>query len=284
MVRLGGKSNPRTDALLERNQKSTFRVDRREIDDLKSTSEDHVNTLNASFTAYISSNVQNDDIFSHIEFEDPVYYEAFCVPQSSDGMIQVGKKGRAVGKHYLLDQWCAGWDAGIFKNHPHILQASEIWNMSLSLRTARLGQWEQAIWKEQVEHIADTGKQYNDCQSRLYRKFNEKVSALLKTKRIIGCTTTAAAKYGDNIQAATPGILLVEEAGEILESHVLTSMGKHANQLILIGDHQYVNVPVTISTNLTPLQLNLQAAPPKSKRLQAHSGKGQWLRLEQISL
>ena len=277
MVRLGGKSNPKTDALAARNQRSTFRMggnDWGEIKNLKSMSEIHVNTLETSFAGYISSNVQNDHIMDHIEFEDSIYYQAFCVPQSSDGMIQVGKKGRAVGKHYLLDQWCAGWDAGIFKKHPHILQASDIWNMSLSLRTARLDLWKQAIWKEQVEHIADVGKEYNNCQFRLDRKFNEKLGALLKTKRIIGCTTTAAAKYVDDIQAATPEILLVEEAGEILESHILTSMGRNAKQLILIGDHKYANPTVTISTNLTPLQLNLQAAPPQSKPLQAHCRKG----------
>lgn len=55
-----------------------------------------------------------------------------------------------------------------------------------------------------------------------------------------GCTTTAAAKYREDINAAEPDILLVEEAGEILESHILTAMGRSTKQLILIGDHQYV--------------------------------------------
>ena len=280
MVRLGGKTNPKTDALAARNQRSKFKLgwnDWGEIRDLESMSEAHVKTLKTSFTGYISSNVRNDDIMDHIEFEDPIYYEAFRVPQSSDDMIQVGKQGRAVEKHYLLDQWRIGRDAGMFKKDPHILQASDIWNMSLSLRTARLDLWKRAIWKEQVEQIADAGEEYNNCQSRLDRKFNEKLGALLKTKRIIGCTTTAAAKYVEDIQAATPGILLVEEAGEIMESHVLTSMGRSANQLILIGDHKYAIPPVTISTNLTPLQLNLQAAPPQSKPLQAHCRKGRWI-------
>ena len=33
-------------------------------------------------------------------------------------------------------------------------------------------------------------------------------------------------------------LVLVEEAGEILEAHILTSLGPHTQQLILIGDHQ----------------------------------------------
>jgi superfamily I DNA and/or RNA helicase len=56
--------------------------------------------------------------------------------------------------------------------------------------------------------------------------------------RIIGCTTTAAAKYAVELQAAAPGVVLVEEAGEILESHILTAMSSSTKQLILIGDHK----------------------------------------------
>lgn len=33
-------------------------------------------------------------------------------------------------------------------------------------------------------------------------------------------------------------LVLVEEAGEIPESHILTSLGPQTQQLILIGDHQ----------------------------------------------
>jgi hypothetical protein len=53
---------------------------------------------------------------------------------------------------------------------------------------------------------------------------SEKNMSILKEKRVIGCTTTAAAKYARELRSASPGVVLVEEAGEILESHVLTAM------------------------------------------------------------
>jgi superfamily I DNA and/or RNA helicase len=74
--------------------------------------------------------------------------------------------------------------------------------------------------------------------------FGQKNAAILRSKRIIGCTTTAAAKYSEGIQMASPGVLLVEEAGEILESHVLTAMGDKTQQLILIGDHKQLRPKV----------------------------------------
>jgi hypothetical protein len=60
----------------------------------------------------------------------------------------------------------------------------------------------------------------------------------LTGKRIIGCTTTGAAKFAQDIR---PDALLMEEAGEILESHVLTAMGENTSQMILIGDHKYAS-------------------------------------------
>lgn len=46
------------------------------------------------------------------------------------------------------------------------------------------------------------------------------------------------------LQNASPDIILVEEAGEILESHVLTAMTPATKQLILIGDHQQLRPKV----------------------------------------
>ena len=44
------------------------------------------------------------------------------------------------------------------------------------------------------------------------------------------------------IRAARPSVVLVEEAGEILESHVLTALSDGVGHLILIGDHKCVPI------------------------------------------
>ncbi|KAF8958975.1 P-loop containing nucleoside triphosphate hydrolase protein [Flammula alnicola] len=51
-------------------------------------------------------------------------------------------------------------------------------------------------------------------------------------------------KYTRNIHEAAPDVVLVEEAGEILESHVITALGHAAKQLILIGDHKQLRPKV----------------------------------------
>lgn len=244
MVRLGGKSTPRTTPLTLRDQTAVgFRMSKTDwsvINELKSESTTLFNRLSTSFNAYHGAKIHDGVLMDHLEFEDPDYFAAFTLPQASNDMAMVGKKGRKLGPTYLINQWINGWDAGVLKNHPQVKAAPVVWEMSTQLRRQRIAQWKGQILKEQAETIQVVAKLFNECQAKLDRKFNEKVGAILKSKRIIGCTTTAAAKYSVDIQAASPGVLLVEEAGEILESHVLTAMCENTSQLILIGDHKYV--------------------------------------------
>lgn len=92
-----------------------------------------------------------------------------------------------------------------------------------------------------VADMCNVGRDYNNAQDELAHRFGESTVTLLKQKRIIGCTTTEAAKYAEDLAAVSPDVLLVEEAGEILESHILTALGERTNQMILIGDHKYVS-------------------------------------------
>eukprot|EP00798_Chlamydomonas_sp_ICE-L_P024108 gene24108-9683_t len=63
---------------------------------------------------------------------------------------------------------------------------------------------------------------------------------ILRKARIIGMTSTGAVKYKELLQdpEVAPEIVMVEEAGELLEAHVLTSLSPKVEQLIMIGDHK----------------------------------------------
>jgi hypothetical protein len=193
-----------------------------------------------AFNQYLRSTIHDADIMGFIEFEDDKFFQAFSIPSSEDEMTFVGKGGRAIDEYYLLNQWSNNRDAGAFKQHPHVLNWSEIWGMPSASRQAQVASWKAKILKDQVEAVCLSAKLYDKCQVELQRKFEERNVEILRNKRIIGCTTTGAAKYKDSIQAASPDVLLVEEAGEILESHVITALGADAKQMILIGDHKYV--------------------------------------------
>ena len=209
-----------------------------EIDRLKNMSEEFATGIERAFSRYKLATAQSEDLLTHLEFEEPAFYKAFQVPLDDNGMTRVGKRGRAVDRYYLFRQWVHGWDAGIFKKAPFVLGASQIWGMAPAVRQNHIAKWEALILKDQIMDFYSTAKFHNECQNDLEQAFSHKTTSILASKRVIGCTTTAAAKYTQELQAASPGVLLVEEAGEILESHVLTALGAKTNQLILIGDHK----------------------------------------------
>ena len=60
---------------------------------------------------------------------------------------------------------------------------------------------------------------------------------ILKDSIIIGMTTTGAAKFTSLLEKVKNKILIIEEAGKILESHVAISLKDSLEHLILIGDH-----------------------------------------------
>ncbi|XP_069359382.1 NFX1-type zinc finger-containing protein 1-like [Maniola hyperantus] len=89
--------------------------------------------------------------------------------------------------------------------------------------------------REKVQPLQDTLKiasaEYEE--SRMIVDYE-----LLKNYKVIGMTTSGAARLRKLIQALAPPIVIVEEAAEVLEQHIITSLTKRCQHLILIGDHQ----------------------------------------------
>jgi hypothetical protein len=243
MVRLGGKSTDRTKPLMIREQTSIKlnQTQWAQIDKLKQRLQKHETRLRDVFKRFQTANVQKNHLMEYLEFlsEDLPFFEAFAVPEDpEDGMTRVGKRGKKMSPFYLLDRWIRGEkDSG---SHQHVQSegAAEVWGMLPETRQAAFSRWQKAILDDLVNEIQDTGRQFNADQAELDRIFGERDASIIKTKRIIACTTNGAAKYSAAIQAASPGVVLVEEAAEILEAHILTSLGPHTEQLIMIGDHK----------------------------------------------
>ncbi|KIJ58232.1 hypothetical protein HYDPIDRAFT_34380 [Hydnomerulius pinastri MD-312] len=246
MVRLGGRSDKTVEHLtLQKQPRGRFsrsKADWGQIDELKRNSAGLEGQLNRSFRGLV--NVTDKDLLSLLKRNHLEFYEAFEVPDDEDGMTRVGRGGHAVGEEYLISRWMKGQDAGVFKHEPHVRASARIWRMDASSRQEHLTRWENEITSDMMEKVCQAGREYDTCQDRLKRMFGESTIAIMKQKRIIGCTTTGAAIYADAIKEARPNVLLVEEAGEILESHVLTALGPSIDQMILIGDHKQLRPKV----------------------------------------
>lgn len=60
---------------------------------------------------------------------------------------------------------------------------------------------------------------------------------ILQSTKIVGLTTTGCAQNQDLVRALSPKIAICEEAGEVLEAHLLACITPGIQQLIQIGDH-----------------------------------------------
>lgn len=192
-----------------------------------------------AFDAFVSP-VSLIDVLSSLEFLDgpeSFFWGAFQIPQAEDGFIIAGGNGQEMKADYLLQRWLQGADAGPLKDSiaPEFLS---VWDIPSHEREAFGNKWVKSLREEHTDNLKDSIKRLMEVHHKLDALDNETKCAFIKTKNVIGCTTTAAAKYASLIKAAEPEYILVEEAGEILEAHVLTALGPATRGLILIGDHK----------------------------------------------
>uniref|UniRef100_A0A2A4IRV4 DNA2/NAM7 helicase-like C-terminal domain-containing protein n=1 Tax=Heliothis virescens TaxID=7102 RepID=A0A2A4IRV4_HELVI len=61
---------------------------------------------------------------------------------------------------------------------------------------------------------------------------------VMKTVRVVGVTTSTAARRHDLMKKLHSPIVIVEEAAEVLEAHIVASLTHQCQHLILIGDHK----------------------------------------------
>ena len=248
IVRLGSvkKATPRTQPLGITKAAFSVKLTRDQcqmLNTAKIEAIDEGDRLEQSFSDFEQASFSKDDILEHLEFKPGVsFYDAFQVPNEQGGITKLGKKGKAVDRFYLLDRWWRGKDAGIFKKKASTFP--EVWEIKSPERIKAQRLWETEMLSERLDAIKRSGIGYNDAVDRIDSIYMEKDITIMRSRRIIACTTTAAAKYVQKLKSVHPGVLLVEEAGEILESHILTALSPDTKQLILIGDHKQLRPKV----------------------------------------
>ncbi|KAJ8938439.1 hypothetical protein NQ314_011475 [Rhamnusium bicolor] len=74
---------------------------------------------------------------------------------------------------------------------------------------------------------------------KVYNEFRDmEDTQIMKNSLVVGMTTTGAARLQASLQALKSPIVIVEEAAEVLEAHIISSLTNYCKHLILIGDHQ----------------------------------------------
>ncbi|KAI6041099.1 hypothetical protein EDC04DRAFT_2893494 [Pisolithus marmoratus] len=126
------------------------------------------------------------------------------------------------------------------RNLVDLLGDGNIWEMSSRERERLHEFWAEEARAQRCQNQLGEFQQLRSMHSGKLREYNEAKDAvrcrLLGNVDIIGCTTTGAAKLTALLKGLSPRVLLVEEAGQVLEAHVLGSLVPSVEHLILIGD------------------------------------------------
>eukprot|EP01031_Cornospumella_fuschlensis_P026999 gene26999-32619_t len=156
------------------------------------------------------------------------------------GMKVVGKGGKSIKKDYLWKEWLSGHDLpAAFKGKVSMLNGeNNIWNLNPGERIERCKFWEDEYMGDKVRLLNSYTKTFSDLSLRHANLKEEAKMSVVDSVRILACTSTYAAKSRPLIDSFRPNVLLVEEAAELHESHILTNVSSRIKHLIMIGDHK----------------------------------------------
>ena len=181
-----------------------------------------------------------------------------------DGFAVVGRNNADVDEDYLFNAWKRGEDCPEWLHESlswEVEEAENLWLLLPAQRLGRINEWKELHFEEVNGKIQDTRQRYEELMAEKVDIGLEIDSYILKKARIIGATTTGAAKYRDLLSLKSASVVIVEEAGEVLEPHVLTSLtenrdnSEETKHLILIGDHLQLR-PKLESYSLTKVSGN----------------------------
>ncbi|KAJ1300333.1 hypothetical protein OPQ81_005154 [Rhizoctonia solani] len=115
-----------------------------------------------------------------------------------------------------------------------------VWSMSLSERNTLYDTWyitaSESIRESQIEDFENVRKKHAAAKQSFEEIKEQGKVNILRRSHIIGCTTTGAAKVVSLLSGVEPKVMIVEEAGQVLESHILASLVESVQHIIMIGD------------------------------------------------
>ncbi|GFR83411.1 NFX1-type zinc finger-containing protein 1 [Elysia marginata] len=132
-----------------------------------------------------------------------------------------------------------GWLQNTDKmSEEEVSQLRNVWKLRVHQRWRLYRYWVDIYCRQLRGEIRDTARTYEEKARRYQEILHQEDKAILEKATVIGMTTTGAARYQAVLREIGPRVVVVEEAAEVLEGHVLTAISEHCQHVVLIGDHK----------------------------------------------
>jgi hypothetical protein len=236
VIRIGSRS--KSERLIPLNLRTVAqredltKLEKRERWQCKKKIEKYGRLVNTSL--YQLRNVDTDpSVLAFLQEKYPDYHQQLSEPEiDEDGFELVGPRNAPKGLR--------GWLHGAPRLTSPLRDGADLDLYSLNLAERRemyLG-WKEEILDPIQRSLLANLKAYEDVKVGLDRIRAEVDLRVLSSANVIGVTTSGLARNLGLLRRLNSKVLLVEEAGEVLEAHLLTAMLPSIEHAILIGDHQ----------------------------------------------
>ena len=131
------------------------------------------------------------------------------------------------------------------------------WNIPIESKWRLYRLWVKRACEAEYGKISDLENKYKDIARQYKEKQLQQDGVAMRNADVIGMTTTCAARYLPLLQDIGPNIVIVEEAAEVLEAHIVTTLSEGCQHLILIGDHKQLRPSPSVYALATKFNLNV---------------------------
>ncbi|GBL83940.1 NFX1-type zinc finger-containing protein 1 [Araneus ventricosus] len=194
----------------------------------------------------------NPDEFAGVSYDIPLYKDKLdSILELQDGWEFVG------GNKGLNDYVYACLSDTQVMDENMVKTIKDVWALSFVEKWSLYKFWLELFIRKKKERITELHQEIREKYNKLQEMRTQEDLYVCKKALVVGMTTTGAAKYRHIVQHLNPRILIVEEAAEILESHIVTSLTRGTQHLILIGDHQQLRPNPTVHLLATKYGMNI---------------------------
>lgn len=122
----------------------------------------------------------------------------------------------------------------------------DVWSLTQKEKWRLYRYWTHKFCCTYREQIRGKEAEYERNATRLKEIQLQEDQQIMRLATVVGMTTTGAARYQSVLQEIGPRVIVVEEAAEVLEAHIITTLSQGCQHLILIGDHKQLKPNPTV--------------------------------------
>ena len=130
------------------------------------------------------------------------------------------------------------------------LAVENIWCLSARDRLRLYLYWIECYRERHIIEIQRCEQRYEQKHKELCVELKEikaqDEEEVIRHAAVVGMTTSVAARYHTMLQRISPKIVIIEEAAEVLEAHIITSLSRNTKHTVLIGDHKQLRPKATV--------------------------------------